>query len=43
LRDSERNFYEPNCAALDRHLDTLVCELYELTTAEIAIVEGIDE
>jgi len=36
---SDKHFYENKCAALDRQIDELVYELYELTTAEIAIVE----
>ena len=32
--------YETKCAALAPHIDDLVYELYELTPAEIAIVEG---
>jgi hypothetical protein len=38
--DRDRNFYENKCAALDRQIDALVYELYELTPDEIAIVEG---
>ena len=37
---SDQHFYENKCAALDRKIDELVYELYELTTAEIALVEG---
>ncbi|HEX8650832.1 MAG TPA: TaqI-like C-terminal specificity domain-containing protein [Pyrinomonadaceae bacterium] len=37
--DRDRNHYENKCAALDRQIDALVYELYELTPAEIAIVE----
>lgn len=33
-------FYENKCATLDRQIDSLVYELYELTPEEIAIVEG---
>lgn len=40
--DSDRNFYENKCAALDRQIDSLVYELYDLTPEEIAIVEGRD-
>jgi hypothetical protein len=38
--DRDRNHYESKCAALDRQIDALVYELYELTPAEIEIVEG---
>ena len=37
--DRDQHFYENRCAALDRQIDELVDELYELTTDEIAIVE----
>ena len=39
---TERNktFYENKCATLDRQIDNLVYELYELTPEEIALVEG---
>lgn len=30
----------PKCATLDRQIDNLVYELYDLTAEEIAIVEG---
>lgn len=36
----DRDHYEAKCAALDRQIDNLVYELYELTPEEIAIVEG---
>jgi type I restriction-modification system DNA methylase subunit len=39
--DSDRNHYENKCAALDRQIDALVYELYELTPDEIAIVENV--
>jgi len=32
--------YENKCATLDRQIDNLVYELYDLTPEEIAIVEG---
>jgi hypothetical protein len=35
-----RDHYEAKCAALDRQIDALVYELYELTPEEIAIVEA---
>ena len=38
--DRDRNFYASKCAALDRQIDQLVYELYELTPDEIAIVEN---
>ncbi len=38
--DRDRNHYEAKCAALDRQIDALVYQLYELTADEIAIVEG---
>jgi hypothetical protein len=38
--DKDRTYYENKCAALDRQIDKLVYELYGLTEAEIAIVEG---
>ncbi|HLL74932.1 MAG TPA: TaqI-like C-terminal specificity domain-containing protein [Pyrinomonadaceae bacterium] len=40
--DRDRDHYEAKCAALDRQIDALVYELYELSPAEIAIVEGRD-
>lgn len=38
--DRDKTFYESKCASLDRQIDELVYELYELTPDEIAIVEG---
>ncbi len=38
--EGDQNFYESKCATLDRQIDNLVYELYELTDDEIAIVEG---
>jgi len=38
--ERDKNFYESKCATLDRQIDTLVYELYDLTPEEIAIVEG---
>ena len=38
--EGDKNFYESKCATLDRQIDSLVYELYELTPEEIAIVEG---
>ena len=37
---SEGHFYESKCSTLDRQIDSLVYELYDLTPEEIAIVEG---
>jgi hypothetical protein len=38
--ERDKNFYESKCATLDRQIDNLVYELYNLTPDEIAIVEG---
>ena len=38
--DGDKNFYESKCATLDRQIDNLVYELYDLTDDEIVIVEG---
>ena len=38
--EGDKNFYESKCATLDRQIDSLVYELYELTPDEIAIVES---
>ena len=38
--EGDKNFYESKCATLDRQIDQLVYELYDLTPEEIAIVEG---
>src|SRR2546423_2133340 len=40
--DRDRDHYEAECAALDRQLDELVYELYEMTADDIAIVEGTE-
>ncbi len=37
--DKDKTYYENRCAALDRQIDRLVYELYELTEDEIQIVE----
>ena len=42
LTDRDRNHYESKCAALDRQIDNLVYELYELTPEEVTVVEGRD-
>jgi len=39
--DRDRDHYESKCAALDKQIDALVYELYELTPEEIAIVEAV--
>ena len=41
--DRDRDHYESKCAVLDRQIDELVYELYELTADEIAIVEASGE
>jgi hypothetical protein len=38
--DRDKAYWDGKCAALDRQIDRLVYELYELTEAEIRIVEG---
>jgi adenine-specific DNA-methyltransferase len=38
--ERDKTFYENKCATLDRQIDDLVYELYDLTPEEIAIVEG---
>lgn len=38
--ERDKIFYENKCATLDRQIDNLVYELYDLTPEEIAIVEG---
>ncbi len=38
--EGDQNFYKNKCATLDRQIDNLVYELYDLTPDEIAIVEG---
>ncbi len=35
-----RDYYEQKCATLDRPIDRLVYDLYDLTEGEIRIVEG---
>ncbi len=37
--ERDKTFYESKCATLDRRIDDLVYELYDLTPEEIAIVE----
>jgi hypothetical protein len=37
--ERDKTFCENKCATLDRQIDNLVYELYELTPEEIAIVE----
>jgi len=41
--DGDQDFYKNKCATLDRQIDTLVYELYELSAPEIEIVEGAQE
>jgi type I restriction-modification system DNA methylase subunit len=38
--ERDKTFYESKCATLDRQIDNLVYELYDLTPEEIGIVEG---
>ncbi|MGD0651422.1 MAG: TaqI-like C-terminal specificity domain-containing protein [Verrucomicrobiia bacterium] len=38
--DKDKTYYERRCSDLDHQIDRLVYELYGLTEAEIAIVEG---
>ena len=38
--ERDKIFYENKCATLDRQIDTLVYELYDLTCEEIAVVEA---
>lgn len=38
--DRDKQFYQDRCGALDRQIDKLVYDLYELTPEEIEIVEG---
>jgi hypothetical protein len=38
--ERDKTFYESKCASLDRQIDNLVYELYDLTPEEIEIVEG---
>jgi hypothetical protein len=37
--DKDQTFYTNKCHALDRQIDALVYELYNLTPEEIALVE----
>ena len=37
--ERDKTFYESKCATLDRQIDNLVYELYDLTPEEIAIVD----
>ncbi|MCX6829638.1 MAG: N-6 DNA methylase [candidate division Zixibacteria bacterium] len=41
--DKDKSYYENRCAALDRQIDRLVYELYDLTEDEIQIVEESQE
>jgi hypothetical protein len=38
--DKDKNYYQDRCNSLDRQIDKLVYELYDLTVEEIKIVEG---
>jgi adenine-specific DNA-methyltransferase len=38
--EAERNLYERKCAAIDKQIDALVYELYDLTPQEITLVEA---
>jgi hypothetical protein len=38
--ERDKDFYENKCAALDRQIDRLVYELYDLTDDEIALIEN---
>jgi type I restriction-modification system DNA methylase subunit len=40
--ERDKTFYENKCATIDRQIDDLVYELYELTPEEIALVEGTE-
>jgi hypothetical protein len=40
LTERDKTFYESKCSSLDRQIDELVYELYELTPEEVAIVES---
>ena len=42
MPDLHRKLYQRQIEATDQEIDALVCELYELTEEEIAIVEGRD-
>ena len=37
--ESERTYLEDKCAGLDRQIDQLTYELYDLTPEEVALVE----
>jgi hypothetical protein len=39
--DKDKDFYTNRCDGLDHQIDTLVYDLYVLTSAEIKIVEGV--
>lgn len=38
--DSDKNFLQNKCSSLDRQIDNLVYQLYELNAEEIKIIEG---
>ncbi len=39
--DRDKTFYQDRCNALDRQIDKLVYQLYELNEEEIKIIEDI--
>ena len=41
--EGDKTFHESKCGTLDRQIDNLVYELYDLTPDEIAIVEGLGQ
>jgi adenine-specific DNA-methyltransferase len=41
--DKDKDFYENKCAALDRQIDSVVYELYDMTADEIKIVERTND
>jgi len=41
LMDRDKDYWQRKCDTLDRQIDALVYELYGLTDAEIALVEGV--
>ena len=40
LTDKDTTYWQRRCDTLDRQIDALVYELYDLTEDEIALVEG---
>ena len=41
--DKDKSYYENKCQSLDRQIDQLVYELYDLTADEIKLVEGAEQ